>query len=246
MTQVSHSTMSYSTVSHSLVPRELAPEGPGPLPAPDDEPRLWLVRAAAHRRAALDAAPLVLDAEERRRTAEFRHEGNRECYVVAHVALRRLLGACLGRPPGEIELTRAPCPLCGGPHGRPVVADAALHFSLSHSDGLVLLAVAGVPVGVDVERLPELRVADGIVPRLHPAEAAELSVLPPGERRAAFGRLWTRKEAYLKGLGTGLARDLSADYVGAGVHPRREPPGWRIDDVEVPDGYTAAVALARR
>jgi 4'-phosphopantetheinyl transferase len=63
----------------------------------------------------------------------------------------------------------------------------------------------------------------------------------PGELpldRAGALRRWVRKEAYLKGLGTGLGIepatvDLSAD-----------PPGWRVRDVDAPDGYVAAVAVA--
>ncbi|CAM5330778.1 hypothetical protein STANM309S_02549 [Streptomyces tanashiensis] len=66
----------------------------------------------------------------------------------------------------------------------------------------------------------------------------------PALRPAAFARVWTRKEAYLKGIGTGLGADPSADYVGSGPVPTA-PAGWLLADVVVPDGHHAAVALRR-
>ena len=54
--------------------------------------------------------------------------------------------------------------------------------------------------------------------------------------------MWTRKEAYLKGIGTGLARGVAADYLGAtGLAPL--PAGWSVLDVPVPDGHAAAAAV---
>lgn len=54
--------------------------------------------------------------------------------------------------------------------------------------------------------------------------------------------MWTRKEAYLKGLGVGLSEDPAADYVGSGPVPARMP-GWSLSDVRVPEGHCAALAL---
>jgi len=77
---------------------------------------------------------------------------------------------------------------------------------------------------------------------LHPAEIAELAGMPEEARPLAFARAWSRKESYLKGIGTGLSRDPGLDHVGAGPSPAAGPDGWAIADVAVPDGYAAAVA----
>ncbi|MFD4530132.1 4'-phosphopantetheinyl transferase superfamily protein [Streptomyces sp. NPDC058470] len=78
---------------------------------------------------------------------------------------------------------------------------------------------------------------------LHPLETSELALCEEENRPRLFARTWARKEAYLKGLGTGLRRGLSTDYVGAAQNPGTDPKGWRISDLEVGDAHAAAVAI---
>lgn len=184
----------------------------------------------------------LLSAEESVRAREFVRGEDRERYLVAHVALRRELAARTGGDPAALALTREPCPLCGGAHGRPALAGGP-HFSLTHAGDLVLLAFAAQPVGVDAEVLPEPAAAAELAGVLHPGERAELSTLPEQDRAAAFARCWTRKEAYLKGTGTGLGEDPSMSYVGTRESGPASPPGWRLADVGVPAGYAAATAV---
>jgi 4'-phosphopantetheinyl transferase len=207
-------------------------------------PEVRLFRVAENAAEAARERPMLSD-EERTKAEAFLRRVDRERYLVAHTALRRELAARLGTTPAEVPLTRTDCPLCGGPHGRPSVPGDPLHFSLSHAGDVVLLAFADRPVGVDVEQEPEGSVVDNIVSALHPREAAELTSASPGERPAAFARCWTRKEAYLKGTGTGLGESLSVTYVGTGEQPAA-PDGWTIADVPVPDGYAAATAVSDR
>ncbi|MCX3060901.1 4'-phosphopantetheinyl transferase family protein [Streptomyces beihaiensis] len=212
--------------------RELAPAGPV---------RLWLVDTDDDQ----GDGDGVLDPDELRRAAAFRFDGHRRRYVAAHVALRGILGERTGRAPGAVRFVREPCPGCGEPHGRPALADGrGPHFSLSHSGSLALVALAATPVGADVEELPSQAATEELWSVLHARERAELAALgAPQDRRLAFARAWVRKEAYLKGIGTGLSRSPDADYVGT-LHSPAAPPGWVMSDVRVPDGYTAAVAVA--
>ncbi|WP_374935824.1 4'-phosphopantetheinyl transferase family protein, partial [Streptomyces sp. SM14] len=204
---------------------------------------LWLVDTAEHRESATAQAARVLDAQEQARAAEFLHSGDRASYLSAHVALRRLLGGYLDRGPAAVTIARAPCPGCGLPHGRPIVpGNPPLHFSLSHCGDLSLLAFAAAPVGVDIEALPSARTVAEAAEVLHPREAAEIAVLDPTERRHAFARVWTRKEAYLKGLGIGLSDNPDGHYVGSGAVPA-PLPGWTVTPVTVPGTHHAAVAL---
>ena len=196
----------------------------------------------------------LLSGEERARAAKFVRSADRERYLVAHVALRRELSARTGVPPDGLALYREPCPLCGGPHGRPALradageqgepGEALPHFSLSHAGDLVLLAFAAAPVGVDVEEYPGPDTVDSAAEALHPRERAELAALDgPEARSAAFARCWTRKEAYLKGTGAGLGEDPSVQYTGTAAAGPFSPAGWRLADAAVPPGHAAAYAV---
>jgi 4'-phosphopantetheinyl transferase len=195
-----------------------------------------------------DLADIVLDAEERRRAATFVRPADRREYVTAHLLLRGLLARQLGCSPEQLRLRRAPCPGCGGPHGRPELESPAgtgagartqLHFSLSHAGGIVLVALADRPVGVDVEAWPVETTVSAVAPTLPVAERAAIAAASPRNRPAAFARAWARLEAYLKAVGTGIAVDLSrVDLLAA------QASGWVIEDLPPADGLAAAVALA--
>ena len=158
--------------------------------------------------------------------------------LVSHVALRLVLGELTGTAPESLRFERR-CGHCGGAgHGKPHLAGRPdLDFNLSHSGELALIAVTrGRRVGVDVERVRPrtdvLAIARGsLSTREH--QAIE-SLGTDDARRTAFFRCWTRKEAYLKGLGVGLAGGLDTDP--------DEAHGWRIRSLVAPPGYKAAVA----
>ncbi|MFI1393985.1 4'-phosphopantetheinyl transferase family protein [Streptomyces sp. NPDC020681] len=204
---------------------------------------LHVVDALSQGDSAARLAPEVLDDGERERAAAFERSADRRCYVVAHVALRLLLGAHLGTAAGAVRLVREPCPSCGDLHGRPAVQGGGVHFSLSHSGDVVLIGIADNPVGVDVERTPRPDTVARLASSLHPVEEAELSQEPDHTKSQAFARAWARKEAYLKGIGTGLSRDPALDYVGTGALSGRGPQGWVLGDVVVPEGYAGAFAI---
>jgi 4'-phosphopantetheinyl transferase len=156
----------------------------------------------------------------------------------AHALLRELLTERLGVEP---RFGRDPCPSCGGPHGRPSIVGlrGAPQFSLSSTNGAAIVAIAPVPIGVDIERIPDEADALETVTLLHPCERREIERAPSGARAASFARIWTRKEAYLKGVGVGVATDLAADDLSGA----RAPAGWEVLDVAVTAGYAAAVAV---
>ncbi|MDI3390347.1 4'-phosphopantetheinyl transferase superfamily protein [Streptomyces sp. B-S-A8] len=210
---------------------------------------LWLIRPplpdspAAGRLAAHE-----LDEAEARRAELFVRPQDRVQYLSAHIALRRILAASTGYPPDRLRLGREPGPLWAHRRNKPVLLypPAPVHFSLSHSHGLILIGTAAAVVGVDVQRIPSPGTVEVCGPALHPAEWRELRALPHAQRQGAFARLWTRKEAYLKGLGTGLGRGPARDYLGAGTDADAPPgpPGWVVRDVLAGSQHAAAAALA--
>jgi len=100
--------------------------------------------------------------------------------------------------------------------GKPVVRGRDdVHLSLSHAAGASVLAVAPVPVGIDMECVdPELDVL-AIDPDLFgPRDFAFIQQQDAATRIAHFYRLWTLKEARLKRSGRTLAETALPDIIG--------------------------------
>jgi len=227
-----------------LAPAE--PTRPGPvLPAPPAVD-LWWFDARAEIVRPGDAA--VMDAGERRRARTLLSALARHRFEVAHVMLRRVLAGYLAAAPGALLLGRERCPRCGRP-GRPVLRPghaAAPWFSLAHSGDLVLIAVAGRPVGADLERDPAGCVCP-VNEVLHPADAATLAPLAEPDRHRAIIGCWVRAEAVLKCTGEGIGHGFAGLRAG---QPERQPGriqrvrGCSVRGLAAPAGYQAALALA--
>jgi 4'-phosphopantetheinyl transferase len=200
---------------------------------------------------ALDELPAersLLDEREIRRAARLHDELDRRRFVAAHTALRRELGQRLAADPAKLEFSRERCRQCGGLHGRPIVLRpggslarrAELHFSLSHSGNQGLLAISPAPVGVDIEALPAPDMAQRLSALMHPHEQARILSAPEAAQPTLFTRLWCRKEAYLKGVGIGFAHGTTEGYLSS----LESTPGWRVENVDTPDGFAGAVATS--
>ena len=177
---------------------------------------------------------VVLSRDETERAARFVFPGLGESWSAARVVLREVLGRATLTPAADVRIRT-------GEFGKPSIDGA--EFSLSHKDATVLIGLGDLPLGVDVEKIPDDRTVQQVGPSFHPREAAELLGLPADERPGAFARVWVRKEALLKAIGTGLLRGISRDYVGAGTVPGTPVSGLRIHDVELPGmpGHRAAL-----
>ena len=176
----------------------------------------------------------VLSRDETERAARFVFPGLGESWSAARVVLREVLGRATLTPAADVRIRI-------GEFGKPSIDGA--EFSLSHKDATVLIGLGDLPIGVDVEKIPDDRTVQQVGPSFHPREAAELLGLPADERPGAFARVWVRKEALLKAIGTGLSRGISRDYVGAGTVPGTPVSGLRIHDVALPGmpGHRAAL-----
>jgi 4'-phosphopantetheinyl transferase len=231
-----------------------------PREAPDRAAEVWWFDV---REVTLSPADLAgLDVRETARAAAFVFPADRHRYQVAHVMLRRVLAGHLGTEPGRLTFAREPCPTCGGPSGKPVLASPpapGLSFSLAHSGDAVAIAVAGQPVGVDVEREATGCVCS-LVTAMHPSDAAIVEALPEPERHGAVIRWWVRAEAVLKCAGTGIGHGMDAFPVLRGAVRDKVPPGPRLPwepggpgwadaagcsftPLSAPKGYQAAIAL---
>lgn len=192
-------------------------------------------------RAALDEAGWPgaeqLPASERARAALFLREEAARRWVAARWALRRVLEGYLGEPAASIELEL-------GGNGKPRLHGGdGIEFNLSHSGGLVLVAVAeGREVGVDVELIEPERDLVALAERALPRkDAAAVRAAAEAERPALFYAAWTRHEARLKCFGTGVGAAASLRSSTSEVSDRRLAV---VENVDVGPRYAAAVAVA--
>lgn len=143
---------------------------------------------------------LLSDAEQAHLTG-YRFREAAERYVVTRSLVRAVLGDHLGLTPREIRVTRTDT-------GKPVVAEG-VHFNLSHSGELILLALSDErAVGVDIERKRAVPKVTAMAARwFDDRERSDLDrILSQGaELSEAFLRVWSLKEARIKALGVGIA-----------------------------------------
>lgn len=175
--------------------------------------------------------------EERQRADRFQRPLDRARFLAARGWLRRLLADELLCAPAEVRIFT-------GQRGKPGLLSSELCFSASRSDGVALYATSWkMNVGVDVEAIKPTADLDGLAARFFsPAERRALSALPPTLRPAAFFDCWTRKEAYVKGIGAGLSFALDTIDTWAGSARRTRMSGWSVHQVDVAPGFAAAVA----
>ena len=146
----------------------------------------------------------MLSHDELDRARKFHFERDRHHFIVARGVLRTLLGRYLHRPPAQLQFSY-------NAQGKPLldmpVLREPLHFNLSHAHELALFAFSYVgPLGVDIEYMRSgVSAEQAARVSFSPREQALLLALPLTERREAFYSCWTRKEAYIKGRGTGFS-----------------------------------------
>lgn len=194
----------------------------------------------------------ILAPEESDRAARFHFAHLRESFVIAHGALRILLGKYSNIRPADIRFVY-------GSKGKPALAEAnAIDFNLSHSGTLAVVAITtNCPIGVDIEEIRPVSDMQEIAKRFFcPEEANEVLSLPLDERERAFFCCWTRKEAYIKAIGDGLSTPLDSFCVTAKpdsparfVHIAHDPAAveaWMLHDLRLRQGYAAALAYRDR
>ena len=100
-------------------------------------------------------------------------------------------------PPLDIRVTLG---------GKPRLAESRYHFSLSHSGRYAACALCEGPVGLDIQ---VQRPADERFLQRFFSSDEQHFVRTSMDSQAAFCEVWTRKESYLKAIGTGIRGPLS-------------------------------------
>jgi 4'-phosphopantetheinyl transferase len=196
--------------------------------------------------AALEDVPLpfalgLLSAAERASAGRFKLVARFTEFVKTRALLRWVLGRCSGCDPRQFEIED------GGGAPRLTGNTTGLHFNVSHSAGQAVVAVGRDPLGIDIEcARDDIDVLSIAFACFHPQERAHVVRADGGARIETFFNIWTRKEAYLKGTGTGLSAELTSFSTSAESGPVATGDTshgiWHVHALDAAPGYKAALA----
>lgn len=191
----------------------------------------------------------MLDVAEQAQALAIKNELRQKRYVTVHGRLRIVLAQAVNKPPETLTIKKAE-------HGKPYLADhPELAFNLSDTANALVIAVArGCRLGADIEQcrpranLPAL--ADKCFSEV---EAAYWRELPEDEKTRTFYQFWTRKEAFVKAIGRGIALGLHRCVINP-VNPAamlRVPEScgqasiWHLRDIDLSPDICCALAADR-
>jgi 4'-phosphopantetheinyl transferase len=210
----------------------------------------WLV--ACHRGDPQSLAD-ALTPTEIARSERLTRAADRAAFTVTRAALRQILARELDIEPCAVRLAE---PELGKPRLCPSHARDEIDFSVSHTDGLSVIALSRhVAVGADIERCRPVPESLKIATEIFGDDAARtLAALSPSEQDVAFLRLWTAGEAYVKATGIGLA--LRRRRIPICIEPDgtqialsqgcAERGAWRFAFIDAPVGYIGCLATLDR
>ena len=193
----------------------------------------------------------ILTSEETERYTRFAFEKDRRQFLLTRALERDVLSRYLGVEPAALVFIR-------NEYGKPALAEpvtSSLAFSLSHTNGLSVCAVASAEiVGVDVESLQRSPGHRDIAKRYFAGNEADfLESLDEGEKRTEFLKMWTLKEAFIKARGLGLSIPLNSFEMR--IFPDQPPSvsfsdglhgheaDWRFLQIRLGRAFHIAIAL---
>lgn len=141
--------------------------------------------------------------EEQERANKFHYDKNRETYITSHSILRLILAQRLNVNPLDISFQN-------GINNKPGLEGDPIYFNLTHTGEAFAFAVSrDLKVGIDLEEINQNIDIHPITDSFFSIKEREYIFKSETETKNRFFLLWTRKEALLKLLGTGLIDNLS-------------------------------------
>jgi 4'-phosphopantetheinyl transferase len=175
-----------------------------------DEILIWYIETESIQNTALLSRFFEwLSPEERAQHRRFRFDRHKHTYLVSHALVRSALSLITQVEPAKFSFkTNA--------YGKPFIATPiqhqALHFNLSHTDGLAAVAISRQSeVGVDVESHNRQILTQSLVKQFFaPEECQAVAQANEQERSTKMLEFWTLKESYIKAVGMGLSIPLDS------------------------------------
>lgn len=189
----------------------------------------------------------LLNENEQRQAENFKNDPLRRRYVANRAKLREILAHVVDCNPANLRIEIAQ-------HGKPYLADyPEIDFNLSHTGNNIAVAIGRrCQVGIDIELCKTRSSLSALVEKCFDREEKNYwQQLPESLKTQEFYRFWTRKEAFVKATGRGIALGLTSCV----INPSRPstflripeefglPLEWRIHDMNHLSDTSMAGAL---
>ena len=140
----------------------------------------------------------------------------RKTYVACHALLRLILAKKLNMDPLELSIVK-------GSNNKPGLLYNQAYFNVSHTREAFAFAIAkDFHVGIDIEKIKKSINLQPILNNFFSFSEREYVLNSEAESLTRFFLLWTRKEALLKALGTGIIYNLNQIIVSDPVNYLRK------------------------
>ncbi|MCB1509650.1 MAG: 4'-phosphopantetheinyl transferase superfamily protein [Hyphomicrobiaceae bacterium] len=194
----------------------------------------------------VEHARRMLSADEIRRADAFVFDIDRARFTIGRANLRQVLSQYTAISPQKLVFEY-------NVHGKPRIMRHPISFNLAHCEGWAAAVIAPAhhrrfALGIDIERTRnmERQLADGV---FSAAEQQVLAGLSAVVWSKAFFRIWNRKEAVLKALGTGLSVELAsfdATHEHVTVRVGEQIHTLTVNDFTPTVGFQGAIAVVGR
>ncbi|SHM08452.1 4'-phosphopantetheinyl transferase [Flavobacterium flevense] len=120
-----------------------------------------------------------------------------------------------------------------------------LHFNISHAEDYVVIAISRSNLGIDIEYMEQDFPFTNLIPEVF--EEPEITAIQnSNDKKRLFYSYWTRKEAFVKGLGTGINDNFKHIPCADGEHSINtglsNNENWHVCNFNLSDHYMGAIA----
>lgn len=164
----------------------------------NDQVHIWRINLKQNFQQ-IPALTKLLNLKEQDRAERFKVKKAKNNFIIARGVLRLLLAKYLCITPKEIVFKQ-------NSYGKPLLNCEPIKFNISHANDYALFIFAkNYHVGIDVESVRNdfdfIAIAQKFFSQ---QEIAALLNIPQEQQIQAFFNCWSRKEAFIKGIGTGI------------------------------------------
>ncbi|RCW92498.1 4'-phosphopantetheinyl transferase family protein [Winogradskyella arenosi] len=183
----------------------------------------------------------LLNITEQDRAERYHFKKDKNRFVICRALLKLLISDETNLNVSEINLKK-------GKYHKPYLPqNPALHFNVSHSEDYAIMAIGNCELGVDVEFVNEQFQYKDIIPAVCTEDEMDW-IKKTSDSLETFYKIWTRKEALVKAMGTGINDDFKDMSVTDGVHYTKlqtdsHRPTVKVISLNFNAYYQAALAL---